>query len=661
MPSFGPARFRRRLGPLLASALLTAALVCPPGRVSALEGTAGWVVAVDPAPGSTVIGKRPPVRIELDRALPEGALVVMLDGTDVTQLIKMTGKVFTYEPAMDLQPGRHVLQLAAALPDGGRLSGESDFTSRHSRAFERVQAGANLSLSGESKLKRKENPPGAVDRTAEGNVQPSFSVTRRGWEFGGNGNFRYTGQKVVDAGDAGPRDPDIPPPDKLNMINYLLQLKYSGGDFAFNTDLGHVDLNETQNTVWGLSRRGGRLTFRYKDYSLGLFDVRNENQWGFREGLGLGAKEETFVWGATAGAKFLSQRMEVKGVWASGGDPGSSQGIYAAGGGREGSVFGLAVLTDFFGGKFRTEMEADASSFDADNADDLSAKTDRAYRLKAGGSAGVYSYEAAWERFGPDYASIACPFLTGDREGLTGALNASLGAHGLSLNLSRYHDNVGLDPLFPRVVSFQGGLDYAYSGLSWLPLGLNIQRSYQRSQDEPEGSFPMDTVTDTVAGRANLIRGQFNLGLQLSLGRMDDRTETDADIRTTTFNLSPAYGTSWLSLSPGFSLNHSRNAAGVSSDEYLLSLNANSRFLEDRITFDLSGSWGISKSSDDMVDGRRFSANARAAYTWKYASFQPSLGLRGEYSRNWDDVNPDAESKNYSVFLVFSLAVPVTY
>ena len=71
---------------------------------------------IAPAENKEAIGKKPDIKVEFVGQLDN--LLVMLDGTDVTQLVKKTENGFTYKPIINLGPGAHTLKVTAKDKEG---------------------------------------------------------------------------------------------------------------------------------------------------------------------------------------------------------------------------------------------------------------------------------------------------------------------------------------------------------------------------------------------------------------------------------------------------------------------------------------------------------------------------------------------------------------
>ena len=108
--------------------------------------TIEWVRLVTPAENAKVISKKPEIRVEFPEPLPVKTLIVMLDGTDITQLLAVSDKGFVYNPFMVLNAGSHSLSISVTDKEGRQLQKNYSFTTRHSVPFEEAYSSNEASV-----------------------------------------------------------------------------------------------------------------------------------------------------------------------------------------------------------------------------------------------------------------------------------------------------------------------------------------------------------------------------------------------------------------------------------------------------------------------------------------------------------------------------------
>ena len=371
------------------------------------------------------------------------------------------------------------------------------------------------------------------------------------------------------------------------------------------------------------------------------------------------------ILGASAGIKLFDRKMEFKTIYASGGEPSGSFGISTVAGKKKGEVIGLVLRSDFLENKMTTEIETAFSEYDPDDSDEFGSERDMATRLRVGGTFGWYNYSAMYEYIGKDYAVVGNQMIQKDKQGVNIMSGLNLFPHALNLGFSWYHDNVEDDDLFPRIVNYVYSLDYSFSKVPNLPIGINYQKSIQDSTREPAGSFSVETHTDSVSARINYSQDRINIGFQTAYSLLNDKTPNNYDTTTITYTFIPSYFMTGFSLTPSFSLNQSKNhPSDIWTDTYTINLDMRTAFLRERATFELGGTYSIVKGDQDTADNSTLSANFRLAYNMKHilkGFLDPIIALRGIYSKFTDDISPQADRDEFTLLFVLSAAMPFSF
>ncbi len=640
--------------------LLFLVLYCPIAQSEeqpqATDSQKDWVRAVTPAENAEVISKKPVVKVEFSDPIVPDTLVVILDGTDITQLLAVTDRGFEYKPVMVLQAGMHNLTIYATDKEGKQLQKDISFTTRHSSTFEEAYTDNEATVTYDTVLTKPDSVISVPHSKLEGNLRSDTKIKEKGWDFTFNTNLRFFDQSL----------PVYPPQKKgIDVINWIFTTTYLKDKFGFQTSIGDIQVNETQYTVSNLARRGGVLNLEYDNIQLNVFSVNSEQFFGLKGGIGIEGTTDDHILGVSGGVRLFDKKVGFKTIYVAGGEQESSFGIYTTSGAKRGDVLGFVLTTDFFEDKVKTEFEADFSKFDPDTSDEFQSKNDKAYRLKIGGFLGKYNYEAMYEYIGQDYEVIGNQGLQKDKQGVSIINGLNLGVHTINLMLSRYNDNVKGDSLFPRIVNYQGSLDYYFNKIPNLPIGINYQKSIQESSREPLGTFPIDIHTDTVTGMVNYTLDRINLGFQTSYSLLNDRTSTDNDTTTTTYTLTPSYNTTNFSLCPSFSLNQSKiHLTGVRTDTYTINTDLRTSFFQQKVSFDVGGTYNIIKADDDSIDTRNLNVNFRLVYNIKEflnGLVKPTIAIRGTYMKITDRVYSSSNSDEFTLFLVLSTIVPFSF
>jgi len=612
--------------------------------------------AITPSENAVVIGKKPDIKIEFLEPITSNSLVVILDGADITQLLRITDKGFEFTPVMVLPAGSHNLSISATDKEGRQLQKNISFSTRHTITFEEAYSSNEASVIYETILSEPDKFPNIPDSRVEGNLSSNSKIKDKEWEFTFNTNVRYLDQNL----------PVMVPMQKgFEVANWVFNSSYIKDNLRLKASIGDVQVNETQYTAFGLARKGGVFSFQYDTVQLSTFSVQSQQFYGLK-GIGIEGSLDDHIIGASGGIALFDRKMEFKAVYVTGGEPGgNSYGISTTGGSKRGDVFGFLLTSDFFGNKLKTEFETGFSRYDPDTSDEFRSKNDNAYKLKLSGNLDAYNYEALYEYIGRDYAVVGNQMIQRDKQGVSLRGGANLGVHNINIMFTRYNDNVKGDDLFPRIVNYQGNLDYSFNGIPNLPMGINYQKSVQDSTKEPAGAYKLSMHTDTVSGRINHTIDKLNLGFQTSYSMMNDKTSSNNDTTTLTCSFTPSYTLQDISVSSGFSFNQSQyHRTDLMTDTYTINLDVRTKFFKDRGSFDIGSTYNIVKTNDGSVNNRNLNSNFRLAYNIKgllKGFLNPTVALRGTYMKNTDEVYSQSTKDEFILFLVLATSVPFSF
>jgi hypothetical protein len=613
---------------------------------------------VTPEENSEIISKKPEIKVEFLEPIDAKTLLVVLDSTDITQLITVTDKGFEYKPFLVLPAGSHNLSITATDKEGSQLHKTVSFTTRHTKTFEEAHTDNELSVYYETVLEKPDEASNVPYSRAEGNLKSDTKIKEKEWEFTFNTNVRYLDQSL----------PVVSPLKKgFDLANWIFKGSYTKDDLKIGTSIGDIQINETPYTVSNLARRGGMLNLENDVFQLNAFTVKSEQVFGLVGGAGIDWTTDDHILGVSAGVNLFDKKVQLKTIYVTGGEPGSSFGIYTTPGAKKGEVTGLLMTTDLFENKLMTEFETDFSKFDPDTSDEFRSKNDKACRFKVGGFlGGIYTYEAMYEYIGRDYEVIGNQGLQKDKQGVSIINGLNLGKHNINLLLSRYNDNVRDDDLFPRMVNYVANIDYTCNEIQNLPIGISYQKSIQDSSKEPSGIDPIDVHTDTVMGRINYTMDNLNLGFQTAYSLQNDKGPTNSDTTSITYTFTPSYVLNPnISVNSSFFLNQSKfHLTDVWTDTYTINLDLRTRFFNDRLTFDVGGTYNIIKADDDSADNRNLSANFRLAYNIKdflKGYVNPTIALRSTYTKVTDKLYSSSDRDEFVLFLVLATTIPFSF
>jgi hypothetical protein len=618
-----------------------------------------WVRMITPLDNTEITGKKPEIKVEFIGPSVRNNLLVTLDGTDITQMLTLSDKGFEYRPVMPMSPGSHTLALTASDGSGAQMQKTVTFRSRHSRILEEASSNNDVSVMyTQTVVKPKSTASTATtdfNSKLEGNLKSDNKIKNGNWEVTLNGNVRYFDQ-----------DAPVASPLKkgADVANWLMTGTYQKDSTKLQASVGDVQVTETSNTI-NMNRKGGLLQFDYDILQFRIFNVNAQQTYGIADGgIGIGTGDN--ILGASAGIKLFEKKVEFRTIYlyGEGSDNnavvsmGTPLGTSTQPGNKKGEVVGFLLTSDLFQNKMKTEFEVDLSRYDPDTSDEFGYQNDGAGLARAYGMLGEhYNYDAKYEYFGKNYATLGNLGASRDRQGVSISQGLNINKHTFLLALSGAHDNVTSDPLFAKIYQYSGGLNYTYNGIQNLPVGLGYQKTLQESHEDPTGIQTMNTMTDTLSANISYTAGTFLLGLTALYSKLDDKTINDVDTTTATVTFSPSYTTPDLTVSPMFSWNSSQNESlDVRTDSYTGGLNILAKF-GTYFSFDMGGTYTISKADNNSVDTSQINATANLSFSpkWDYVKkVNPVFTLRNTYVKTTDKVNPSMDIDNYGLYFVLT-------
>lgn len=614
-----------------------------------LSGGAGPVVLLSPSSSRTFIGKKPFIKVSIGVPFKENGLLIMLDGTDVTDLATITQNGFTYKPVAVLATGSHTLSVSLVTEDGREIRQDFSFSTRQTKAFEELYSQNELTGQYEGVLSK----PRAVDDVPyskmEANLRSEAKLGNGGWHFEYETNVRYFDQSL----------PVTEPLEKgVTLADYVMRGSYQKQDLRIFSEVGNIQVEETPYTVQQLGRRGGKISLSYKNVAFDAFNVKSREIFGLDDGPDIDGGLDDHIRGVSGEIHLFQDKLSFKAVHITGGEKESSYSLWTPEIKKRGSVTGFVLNSDLFDQKLQTVAELAFSKFDPDRSDEFSYVHDTAYKVGALGQWGKFSYGAYYEYVGKEYESIANQGLQKDIAGITLEGGVYLDTQSVQVFFSRYRDNVEDDELYPRVTTYQAAFNYSFNKFQSLPMTLSYQSSIQDSSHEPEYTPSVKMFTDTVTATVNYMKGNWTFALQGGYSFQNDRTSEDSDTTTVNCSFSPGYNGEHLSITPSFSYNMSRyHPTGMVTDNYVFNLDLRGDVLERKILYELAGTYNIIRTTDESVDQDTLNANFRIAYVPKEnirGFFTPCFGIMGKYDRVDDHIYSEAYKNDFVVLFFVS-------
>jgi hypothetical protein len=599
-------------------------------------------VLESPAADGTLIDKKPTIRIRFHVPVSHEAFLVLLDGSDVTQIARWHAQGFELTPVDPLASGVHALVIKGMLPDGTPLLSQFSIATRQSDLFADLASRNNLTLN-HSTLLLHEGPARHPAWRLDGNLTSDSHLQQGPWQV----DLKATGRSVSQEGQ--PTGPEREQPD---LTNILLKTAYSREQLELATEIGDTLVDESQLSVSHLARRGGKVSAQVGPVTVNGFAVRSREEYGLddpqqninqRLGIAtqLGETEvqtigttnaDDDILGTSAEVAFFEKRARLKGIYASGGENGSCFGTSTSLPPAEGSVAAMLLATDFFERRLATEFEAGRSDYDADGSGAMRSTRDEAWRVRVKGGLGRAFYEAGYGYVGPGYQVVANPLIVRDQRGPILSGGTSLGDHTLSVTLTQTEDNLDDQPLYAVTETRAAQANYAYNGIATLPLTLGYMLSDARSRDEPDPLAKTELVTDMLLATAAYTLEWLTLSTQASISRQDDRTATDMDTTAWSAALLPSLQLGSFFATTGYALNRIQDhSSGIDTDTHTLILDLQGDLLDGSWWTNCSTTLDFTRSDMSANDRDGVSADLQIAYRVRWPSLrwlEPLVGVR---------------------------------
>lgn len=319
---------------LLGGAVLVGCLLVP-----ALAAAQECVVMITPTENAQVIGKRPEVKGSFRCPMATGSYVVMADGVDVTPLLDVTPEGFTYRPELMLAAGDHVLSVNYTGSDGAPQQFAVNFTIRHAQPFSEVYSKNDLSFVYEGAIYMEDSaqdappplytegqtvvpsPTATIPRSKlEGNLASESKVKEGSWNVALTTNVRYFDQDIPAA---------LPLKKGLTVANWLLTGGYEKERVKMKLSAGDVLINETQNTIYGFSRKGTVFNGEVGSFYANAFSAKSTQTYGVDGGIGIGDIHDDYLLGVSGGVKLFENKVDFRTIYVTGSDA-SSAGLSAS-------------------------------------------------------------------------------------------------------------------------------------------------------------------------------------------------------------------------------------------------------------------------------------------------------------------------------------------
>lgn len=625
----------------------------PPAAPPAMK--AEFAALESPAPGSSVVARKPKIRVVFLEKVDPAAVSVFVDGTDYSAVAAKSASGIDLTPPLPLPAGAHQVTVLVADPSGVPRQFASSFSSRHFETVDELTSRNDLTGLYEVALHKPSSQDNAANNAREeANLTSSTLVRKGAWSLGFDGNARYRDQSLP-----------ISAPERqgIDLVSWTAKAGFRNDSARAEAAVGDVSVPGTPLTIASLARKGATLSAEAGPATILGFSVRGQSVYGTRGGLSLDGPSSSHIRGGSAGLRLLENRLSFKAVFLDGGEPAGAFNTGTTLGNREGSAGALQATTDFFGGRFRTDMEVAFSRYNPDTGSAASSSSnDHAFRIGASGASGIASYDAAYEFVGRDYQVVGNAGIARNRQTFRAGGGVNLGSQTIGATVSRQNDDVRDDPGVPTNVDWQAGLQYGLNAIAALPMSFSAQWGRQRAEGLPAGQeSTLDRETRALNGNATWILGPVSTAFQGNWTEADDRTPADADTTAWGGRIAPSFSSPGWSLTPSGAFSRAETG-GSRTDTTTLGLDCRAAFLETRVTAEAGGGWSSIRNDSGSQNGRNLQGNLRLAYNFApmlSGYFRPSAAARATWLHVTDRANPALGRDEWTVFLTVTAQVPV--
>jgi hypothetical protein len=311
---------------------------------------------------------------------------------------------------------------------------------------------------------------------------------------------------------------------------------------------------------------------------------------------------------------------------------------------------------------FGYNIEMAGSSYDANTLSNEGPKQDLAEKIQLDRVVGGINLGANYQRAGTNFASIANPGATYDREQYALTAGTALGTSSLSTSLSRSRDNLGNDATRPVVYNNNVGLTYALTPKSLPALSFSYLYGQVKSESEPVGSPRSDILNQSGSAALSYAGKGWSSNLALNNSWMTDPLNGDTSSRNATFagNMK-----AWdkISLAPTVSYSNSDHL-GALQQNTMGTLSLNWHIIA---PLSLSGqmTWTKNDTSGNVADNIQRTAILRMAWditpSLKSLVARQQSGLTLSYSGSHyaDHIDPSQNRWDQTILLGLQIFSPL--
>lgn len=445
-------------------------------------------------------------------------------------------------------------------------------------------------------------------------------------------------------------------PFKLSA-GFLLNNKYR----HHSLDIGDISVSGTPLVLSGFSRRGFVASTSNDQYTGSFFNVRTSTVDGFDSGISFDDRQ---TYGATVDTKLGESTIQVTVISGelkddNAGNVGSSDSTEQAG-----DSIGVAFTTELAGTSINAEVAS--SNFDADTSDTNASDSDTAYEVSMSRDIVGLASSLGYHHYGANYATIANPNFSNDREGLNLSLGSGWQFLNWSVSFSTTEDNVEADATRAIVKSNNTGLNLGFVIENWPSINLGFNVSQQTSTQEPTLTDRIDNDGHDISLGISDNIGDYSVSWTSSVGQLTNNLDASNDSDTTNHALSVGFNIETVNVDVSVSQNITESDKTLTSN--LANLSLNIPLFSETITLNSQFSVQDNSSSDNSQSNTITGGSANVSWAMKdmftgmtafWADTQFSLSW--SYNKTEDAINSAQDTSDSVVMLTFNLGAPSSF
>ena len=601
----------------------------------------------------------------------DAGLSIEVDAIDVTAMVRFDAGALTFTPVKPLSAGPHELRLVAYGTDGSVTElGYWTFTVREQGFFRNASLTGHVDMTLARRLAESEALAGQDAFNAQGSASFQAAGNTPAGQWTGSMDLLYVH-----------REAQSPTGNRLDVGTFVARAE---GKYLDAT-VGHQTVAEQGLLFDGYQKRGIALSGNWQAArsKLTVFGMSAQELTGADDALGLSDGDNRYHGGLLQTRLWQSASYEahLSGAYLSGNRARAGYGNWN----QEvpvstGSGWNLALDNYWFARQLRLRFEGAATNSRASG--ETEDRSDSAYSallvVSPQWDTVQWQLGAEAKEIGPDFHSLANPYLPVDRRSERLFSQLAAGQWSLNASVGEERDNVDSDPARSRTATEVIQLAVNYSDFAaaepgslkaWLgtpSYGLNLQRTRLEDRYTAAGVNPQDILSESAALNAAFAATHWQWSLGYSYQSFDDYTDQQMDSRIHSLFANASFRLGqWASLQPGWQRQRTENL-DYSAVFYATHYNLAGEFtlVPDRLGARISVNHSANEALNDpfyVQDNRSESLSGQL--TWHALRAKPNrLGLDISLSVStqdyYDRLFGENSNDSYQVFLTLRTTLP---